>query len=78
MKRNSDGTIESETGLLAGQEVARLRKQIDAMARINEAQAATIKQQDAALAQAMRDLEIARLAIKSMGAAIARLQAVRQ
>lgn len=78
MKRNSDGTIESETGLLAGQEVARLRKQVDAMARINEAQATTIKQQDAALAQAMRDLEIARLAIKSMGAAIARLQAVRQ
>ena len=78
MKRNSDGTIESETGLLAGQEVARLRKQVDALSRINEGQAATIKQQDAALAQSQRDLENAKLAMRAMDAAITRLQAVRQ
>ena len=43
MKRQSDGTLELETGLLAGQEVARLRKQVDAMSKINAQQAATIR-----------------------------------
>jgi len=78
MKRKSDGTIERESAQLDSQEVARLRKQVDAMSRINEAQAATIKQQDAALAQAMRDVETVKLAMNAMDAVITRLKAVRQ